>query len=82
MTRYNGYDYSRRDSLYEKILGNGRFEYITDIVSIEGAHYHVWVPRDLTEFEQRKFKDDFESAARNLGDPVSFTWDFIPLEET
>jgi len=80
MYRYKNYDFERRDSLYEKMLGNGRFEYTSELISSEGAHYHVWIPNNLAQLEEKKYREDFKRAVRNHGDPVSFSWDFLPSD--
>ena len=80
MRRYTGYDFEKRASSYDRQLGQGRFEYESEIVSCDGANYHVWIPRGYSKKEELDYKNDFESAARYHGDPVSFTWDYLPLE--
>lgn len=49
-----------------------------ELVSSEGAHYHCWIPMGLTVAQEKDLKAKFKSAARWKGDPVSFSWDYIP----
>jgi len=51
-----------------------------DIVSEDGAHYHCWIPKELSTTERATAFSRFKHAARGIGDPVSFSWDLIPGE--
>lgn len=87
MKRNTFYDFYRRTSLdprgYYCNPGSDNIEglsiaYDESIASIDGAHYHCWIPRGLSRTEEKELLKKFQRAARAKGDPVSFSWDYIP----
>lgn len=86
MRRETHFDFSRRESLKGYyIYGPDQIEgldvpWTSEIVSCDGAQYHCWVDPDLTPEQQEDLKKHFRAAASWKGDPVSFSWDFIPKE--
>lgn len=48
------------------------------LVRSSGAHYHCWVPKNFTEKQIEHTFEQFKLAAKRKGNPVSFSWDFIP----
>jgi len=75
--RNKTYDYERREG--NKISGLD-IPWAREIVSADGANYHCWIPTGITVEEEHTLYQLFKSAARNYGDPVSFSWDYIPRE--
>lgn len=51
-----------------------------DVVSIDGAHYHFWIPNKLQQdkAQRKSFLLDCKSAATHQGDPVSFSYSYLP----
>lgn len=81
------YDYERRTSADERgYYGNPGADHIEglhiayneSIASIDGAHYHCWIPKWLPKQEQKDLLEKFKRAAKRKGDPVSFSWDYLP----
>jgi len=48
------------------------------ISNSEGAHYHCWIDRRLSKEEAVELLKTFKRCARELGDPISFSYDYIP----
>ncbi len=66
-----------------ELLYNGFYvHWDSEIISIDGAHYHFWIPKELGEKGRMTEKVEFlvkcEQAARNLGDPVLFSYAYAP----
>lgn len=72
------YKFSKRCSLdfKDKLGGGFNVAWTADVVSINGAHYHFWIPKNTTDL--KKFKDDCAYHASYQGDPVSFSWSYVP----
>ena len=73
--------FSRRESksFGDKLAGMNVM-WDSDIVSIDGAHYHAWFPK----YEGQALNDlinDFRYYASHHGDPVSFSYSWIPEGE-
>ena len=80
MKRNQNYDFYRRISLhYSDQIGGMNIPWNSDIVSSDGAHYHVWIPK-MNAWQETDMLERFKSAARRHGDPVSFSWDYIPKD--
>lgn len=84
MRRITDFDFHKRESLspYYK-YGQDEIEglkipWTSELHSIDGAHYHVWINPRWSAKYQKHIKDEFKKAAYWKGDPVSFSWDFIP----
>lgn len=75
MKRNTYYNYNRREG--DKI-SQLDIAWTRDIVSEDGANYHCWIPLRITVQREKDLKELFKSAARNYGDPVSFSWDYAP----
>lgn len=81
--QFKGFDFSRRDSRWEDDhidwgYGKRKCFYTTELVSSEGAHYHAWFSPDLTKEQLEQAYRQFKTDARAKGDPVSFSWDYLP----
>jgi hypothetical protein len=75
--RNTTFDWSRRsDSTH---IGGMEIPWYSEIISEDGAHYHCWILRNHVDFEDA-MQEKFMRAARRHGDPVSFSWDYIPRE--
>lgn len=80
-------DWERRDSLhgYYKfppgVIEELKIEYTSELASADGAIYHCWVPRGLSENKKWELIEAFRIAAHRKGDPVGFTWDWEPFTE-
>ena len=73
--------FNKRLSLPEDKLGLGlNVAWNADVVSIDGAHYHFWIPLHLKDLaEQRKqFLDVCKYHASWQGDPVSYSYSYLP----
>lgn len=69
------YEYDRR---YDDTLGKGfKVAWTINIVSINGAHYHFWFPKCKGK-ELAEWKSESRYHASYQGDPVSFSYDWIP----
>ena len=51
-----------------------------DVVSIDGAHYHFWIKNHFktNDKARKEFLKDCASAATHQGDPVSFSFSYLP----
>lgn len=87
MRRDDSYDFSRRISRHPgydsrntepDMIEGLMIPWTEDVGTIDGAHYHCWIPRDLPKFDQRALLNKFVKAAHQKGDPVSFSYDYLP----
>jgi hypothetical protein len=74
------FDYDRRMSTHplDKL---GGLDWTYSLVSEDGAHYHCWIPSGITAEEQKEVLTKFQKAARQKGDPVCFSYDYLPKEK-
>lgn len=86
MIRNKHFDYetrlSRKDDILDWGYGCMDFAWTSELAGPEGAHYHVWLRRGLSKDDEQKHLREFKRAATRMGDPVSFSWDYIPKGET
>ena len=85
------FDFNRRLSRFDndwlnwgyKVNGEVGMQVAWDeeLVSADGAHYHCWIPTNLDPDQVVEFYTKFKIAAKRKGDPVSFSWDFMPTED-
>lgn len=87
MKQVTGMDYNRRASLkgYSSWQPNGpdeieglKIAWDECVYSIDGAWYHCWIPKGMTRSEENELLGKFKAAARRKGDPVKFSWDYLP----
>lgn len=86
MKRLRTFDYNRRLSSVEEdrlvfssfAKGYVKVAWHAEVVSMEGAHYHFWVPSTIQREERKVFLQECKTAAKLKGDPVSFSWDYEP----
>lgn len=69
------WDFSKRQGDY---LAGFPVAWTADVVSIDGAHYHFWVPIELKDHKEelKEFLLTCEIRASYQGDPVSFSYEF------
>jgi hypothetical protein len=80
--RNENYDFNRRLGRFDNdMIAGMRIPWCEEIVSVNGANYHCWISKLLTKKEQKETFDKFKRAARTKGDPVSFSWDYLPEEK-
>lgn len=48
-----------------------------ELTGPEGAHYHFWIPKGTGQMMQ-SLRNRAVTAARSIGDPVSFSYDILP----
>ncbi len=76
------YRFDRRASLdFGDILGNGlQVAWDAEIVSIRGARYAVWLPREMMDNkdERNEFLKECKFQASVQGDRVALTYSYIP----
>jgi len=74
------FDYDRRMSAHplDKLCG---LDWTYSLVSEDGAHYHCWIPTGLSKDTQKELLEKFQKAARHKGDPVCFSYDYLPEGE-
>lgn len=73
--RNENYDFSRREGDHISYMD---IPWTRDIVSEDGAHYHCWIHRYANRIH---YFNEFKKAARNHGDPISFSWNYIPEKD-
>lgn len=88
MRRNEYFDYERRisrfdnDYLYWGLDGDKsaamKIPWCYELVSADGAQYHCWIPKGLSVEAEKDLRERFKIAARRKGDPVAFSWDYIP----
>ena len=80
-TDFYDYMYKRRCSELDDRLGNGfSVAWTADVVSIDGANYHFWVPIELKKdkIKRMEFLSECHYQASIHGDRVSSSWSYIP----
>lgn len=77
------YRYNRRLSLHfgDKLEHSFNVCWDADIISAAGAHYHFWAPPTLKGKELDQWKKDAKYYATRHGDPVAYSWSYIPKGE-
>jgi hypothetical protein len=71
-----------KDGEVERLYGDMNVYWTAELVSSQGAHYHFWISPAL-EFNKEArdlFLRKCEIAASMVGDPVCFSYDYIPME--
>ena len=74
MRRCEAFDFSRR---YGDQIEGEPIPWTIELAGPDGAHYHFWLPR-CNAIELAQWKVRAKRAARRKGDPVSFSFDFLP----
>lgn len=54
-----------------------------ELAGPDGAHYHVWIDEKYSDDTDKEYEflKKCEAAARNMGDVVRFSYDYVPSEE-
>lgn len=81
VTRFEFFDYNSREA--DSIeLGLGRLEvpWMRHATCAQGAHYHCWIPQGLSRLAEKDLLYRFYLAARQVGDPVRVTYDYLPRQ--
>lgn len=64
---------------YGDQIGAAPIPWTMRLTGPEGAHYHFWLPDcGKNEMQLAKWKVMAKRAARDKGDPVSFSYDYMP----
>lgn len=70
-----------KDGEVERLNGDFCVYWTAEVVSSQGAHYHFWINPILEKLpeERKAFLRKCEIEASYVGDPVSFSFDYIPM---
>jgi len=80
------FDYARRTSFNRhnveeaEVIEGLHIKWNAEVYSVDGAWYHCWIPRVVkrNSKKMKKLKQEFRAAARRMGDPVRYSWDWEP----
>lgn len=79
VARFQFFDFAQREA--DSIgSGAGKLDvpWTRHSTCAQGAHYHCWIPPGLSYLEEKDLLYRFVLAARQVGDPVRVTYDYIP----
>ena len=74
MNRNTHFNYERRSGDY---LDGVFVAWTMELAGPDGGHYHFWFPK-ASPSKLSDLKRKAKQAARRMGDPVSFSYDFLP----